>query len=287
MRKTVFFLLRTFSIALAIVIVGCYFFFCPRFLMDNYSHVLFCPFPADKELYSVGEIGGVKKEDVYFKNAQGIILHGWFFQKPGAQKTVLFAHGNGGNISYRQHLITAILDAGASVFIYDYSGYGLSQGKPTVPQALSDSEAAYNYLTDVKKIPLKDIVLYGESLGGGMVAHLLQTKDAGGIILDSTFTSVLGLAKKKVPPIMLYPPFLGPNPALNVQTVLTGRHPPLLIIHGKMDSMLPASEAEENFAAASEPKSLVILPASDHNDKDPDLNQYRQSLKDYFANLPD
>lgn len=240
---------------------------------------------AGKAEYSIPIIADVKKQDIFFKNADGNLLHGWLFEEPGAKKIVLLSHGNAGNIGHRLFLVEAILNAGASIFIYDYRGYGLSHGEPTIPRIMRDAEAAYDYLHITKKIPASNIIVYGESIGGGMAAHILKVKETGGIILDSTFTSIFNVAQKLVPMLKVYPAFLGPDPALDVKSALVSTHVPVFIVHGAKDDMIPYSEAEENFAAANEPKQFLSLPNCTHNNKFPDFKLFCDKLKSYFRQL--
>src|SRR5579883_1905085 len=118
--------------------------------------------------YSIKEVDGISYDDIFFDSPNGEKLHGWYFQKPGAGKTVLLSHGIGGNLSSRVDLIHLFLEANTSVFIYDYEGYGRSSGKASLKNVINDGEAAYEYLTNGLRIPSSRIVLVGESLGTGV-----------------------------------------------------------------------------------------------------------------------
>lgn len=283
--KPLFKWFRRSFIFIVCLAVALYFAFCPKMLMNSFSGNLLFPMAADQSIYAIPIVNGIKKEDIYFKNANSNTLHGWLFNNIRSKKTVLFMHGNAGNISHRLYLIQPLLDAGASVFIFDYRGYGQSTGEPTIPGAIADAEAAYDYLQKNRKIPEHDIVLYGESIGGGMAGHLLAEKPVGGIILDSTFTTLMHVGKKHFSIFKIYPDWLDPDPPLDITASLQGKHPPLLLIHGMKDELIPYSEAEQNFAQASEPKKLVSLPNSTHNCKNPDFMLYATGLKEYFKQL--
>lgn len=275
-------LLRSALIAAGIVAIGTYIFFCPPILTAFHGDFLLFPFPAGPG-FEFDTVNGVKRDDVYFKNGAGDTLNGWFFQNPDAEAPiVLFSHGNGGNISHRMHLIKALMDAGASVFIYDYRQYGKSTGVKNLPGVIDDAESAFNYLVKTRKIAPEKIVLYGESIGGGPTCHMMAHHKVKGVILDSTFTSLMRVARKKVPYFNVYPDFLPPSPSFDNRTAIMAQHPPLLIIHGEKDEVIPSSEAQDNFRAASEPKQLLLLPDSSHNDKGKNFITYVAGLKKFL-----
>lgn len=276
---------RAFCIALGLVTLAALIYFSPPVLTKFNGSIALMPMPPGEE-YNYDTVANVKRDEFYFKNKEGMKLHGWFFQSPKANApVVLFNHGNAGNIGHRLFLAKWILEAGASVFLYDYRGFGKSEGKKDLQGLIDDSKAAYEYLTVEKKIAPKDIILYGESIGGGPTCSLAATVPEGGIILDSTFTSLLQIGKKKVAFFRIYPDFLQPIPAFNNLEMLKGKHAPLLIIHGKQDTLIPFDEAEQNYAEASEPKQFLALPNSSHNDKGPDADQFIEGLHKFFAEL--
>lgn len=278
-------LFRSALIALILVATCTYIFFCPPILTATNGSFLLFPFPAGEE-FKCDSINNIKRDDVYFQNKNGDKLNGWFFQNPAPDApVVLFSHGNGGNIGHRVFLIKALMDAGASVFIYDYRQYGRSSGTKNLVGTIEDANAAFDYLTQTRHIPEQQIVLYGESIGGGPTCQLLATRGVRGVILDSTFTSLLAVGKKKVNYFKLYPDFFTPIPAFDNRAAISAKHPPLLIIHGQKDDLIPPSEAQENFDAASEPKMLVLLPKSTHNSKAEDFALYVESLRQFLAGL--
>lgn len=279
-------LLKSFLIAAVIVFIGSYTFFSPPvFIPALGSKILLFPRPPGDE-YKFSSINGKAPEEVFLTNAQGNKLHAWYWAVPGATKTILFLHGNAGNIGHRLLHAKSIIENGASLMIVDYAGFGKSEGSQSLDGLVTDGGAAYEYLRNDKKIPAKDIVLYGESIGGAVVSDLARSKECAGIILDSTFSSIVGLAKKKISVYNMYPDFLQPTPRLNVLEYVSGKHPPLLIIHGKQDEIIPWAEAQSNFDAASEQKVLVYLPNSTHNWKEKDWDLYGKSIKDFVSSLP-
>ncbi len=269
-------------VALGLVAVGCLAYLSPLVLTSVNRSLILYPHPPGPE-YRIASVNGVQREDAYFRNPEGNKLHGWFFQLPNPKSPViLYSHGNGGNIGNRLMLVKWLLDAGASVFLFDYRAYGKSEGTADLSGIVTDTRAAYDYLTMTRKIAPSKIVLYGESIGGGPTCALAKEVPAGGIILDSTFTSLMQVARKRVWFFNIYPDLLGPVPPLNNICVIRGRHAPLLIIHGELDEVIPYSEAEENFQAASSPKWFLKLPHSKHSDKRIDALMYVEGVRKFL-----
>lgn len=245
--------------------VGIYYLlFSPLVAMPFYNTCIFHPYVCGD--YQLSDIGGVKKQDAFFTNAHGTRLHAWYFEKPGAKKTVLVSHGNAGNLTHRGDLIKMLLESGASVFIYDYSGFGLSKGSPTVDGCCEDTIAAYDYLAKEKKLAADSIVLYGESIGTAFTCQLAQKRPSAGIILQSAFQSLPQIAAEKLPLISVYPRQIYPVNQLDSLAFVKGEHPPLLLIHGEKDDLIPEHNAEDLFKAASGIKSIIRLPKAGHND---------------------
>ena len=125
-------------------------------------------------------------EDVYFKTNDGVTLNGWFFKNPQARSTILFAHGNAGNMSDRLFKIKFFYDLGLNVFIFDYRGYGKSEGKPSEAGIYVDAQSAYDYLQSRPDVNMKRLILYGASLGGAVVidlaTHAKRRSAGGGIV---------------------------------------------------------------------------------------------------------
>ncbi len=208
-----------------------------------------------------GEVG-LPYEEVWLETEDGFRLHGWWLPQRRGAATLLFLHGNAGNISHRVPLLQRIYQLGVSVLIVDYRGYGLSEGKPSERGTYLDAEAAWRYLVEVLEIPPEEIVVYGRSLGGSIAAYLAATKPTGGVVIDSTFTSLPDLAAELYPylPTRLLTRFRYPTVRF-----LERIEEPLLILHGREDALIPPHHAERLFLAADQPKELAILPGG-HND---------------------
>ncbi|MGH9553202.1 MAG: alpha/beta hydrolase, partial [Terriglobales bacterium] len=200
--------------------------------------------------------------------------------------TVVFSHGNGGNIAVREDTVSLLLKAGTSVFIYDYRGYGKSQGAPDVEGICEDAIAAYDYVHKVRQVPPEHIVLYGESLGVGVTTYLSTERKCAGMILQSGFASLSRIASEIFPVLALYPGPLLSNPPLDSIAVLSKSHAPVLIVHGRQDDVVPFKHGEDIYEAAVGPKVFVDLPACGHNDISCTAPaKYTEALKKFWGSL--
>ncbi|MBI2320942.1 MAG: alpha/beta hydrolase [Chloroflexi bacterium] len=206
---------------------------------------------------------GLGYEEVWLTASDGVRLHGWFV--PGPRDLVwLWLHGNGGNISHRVENIAFIQRRlGASVFIFDYRGYGLSEGRPSEDGLYRDADAALAYLRIRPDLDARRVVLFGRSLGTAVAVDLAARERVLGLILESPLTSIPGLARA------LYP-FLPLEPLLRTRydaLAKIGRvAAPLLVIHSRDDEVIPYQQGQALFAAAREPKRLYTLTGARHND---------------------
>ncbi len=213
-------------------------------------------------------------EDVWLTARDGVRVHGWFLPAPTnappdqARLAVLVAHGNGGNISHRFALYGLLHALGLDVLAFDYRGYGRSEGRPNEEGTYLDAEAAADWL-EARGFPRARILALGESLGGGVVSELARRRPGlGGIVLQSSFTSIPDVGAERYS-------FLLPRLLASIRYDTRARLPelglPVLILHGREDTLIGFHHAEANFAAASGPKWLRET-AGDHNDP-PDLDR--------------
>ncbi|MCH6572947.1 MAG: alpha/beta fold hydrolase, partial [Proteobacteria bacterium] len=137
---------------------------------------------------------GLAYEEVFLDTEDGVRLHGWYIPRHGSKQTLLFFHGNAGNISHRGASVEIFHRLGLNVFIFDYRGYGMSQGKPVENGLYKDARAAWRYLTKERGFDQEDIILFGRSLGGAVAAELAAEIQPGGLILESTFSSAKDVA---------------------------------------------------------------------------------------------
>lgn len=243
-------------VLLVFLVTASFYFFYPK--IENffifYPHRSFTTVPAD---------WGLSHEEVSFVAGDGTRLHGWFFPLHGDAPTILFSHGNAGNISDRLDNIKRLLDHGLQVFIYDYRGYGKSGGKPSEAGIYLDGLAAYDYLVRQKKIPPDRIIPFGRSLGAAVAVEISTKRDVRSLIIESAFTSTRDMAKCMFL-FQLLSPFLSPN--YDNLKKIAGITVPKLIIHGENDELVPFSMGKTLYDAAGAPKYFFPIERAGHND---------------------
>lgn len=226
------------------------------------SHLLYLPNVPSRDVAVTPDDVGLAYESVTMITDDGVTLDGWFVPVRSARGVLLFFHGNAGNISHRLDSLKIFNELGLATLIFDYRGYGRSQGEPSEEGTYRDAEAAWRYVTEGRHIAAREIVLFGRSLGAAVAAHLATRQTPGALIIESTFTSIPDLAAE------LYP-FL---PArwlarfrYSTQADLISVSCPLLIVHSRDDEIIPFAHARRLFAVANEPKQLLELRGG-HND---------------------
>jgi fermentation-respiration switch protein FrsA (DUF1100 family) len=190
-------------------------------------------------------------------------LHGWFAPSDNAIATLVIAHGNAGNISHRIEIMYTLQKNGFNVLMFDYRGYGRSEGSPSEEGIYADGRAAFEYAKNLPHVDPQKIVLWGTSLGGAVAVDVAMHKPVAGLILESTFTSAKDFAA-------IHYPFLPVRFLLRTELNSIGKiakiHVPLLVIHGAMDRIVPIQLGRELFAAANEPKEFYEITNANHND---------------------
>lgn len=225
------------------------------------SHMVFYP-ETGREIVATPAQIGLPYEDIHLQTTDGISLHGWYIPAPDSRGTVLFLHGNAGNISHRLDYVQMFHSLGYSTLIFDYRGYGNSGGAPTEQGTYQDAEAAWNYLTGQMKIPSCRIVVFGESLGGAVAAWLAARQKPAALVIASGFTSVPDLGRQLYP----YLPVrwlvrIRYDTRANLRNVAA----PVLIAHSPEDEIVPFGHGRALFAAANPQKRFLEL-AGGHND---------------------
>jgi len=218
-----------------------------------------------RELMATPAQVGMPYEEVNLTTSDNVAVHGWWIPNPKKTpdiQTILFSHGNGGNISHRLDRAQRLLAAGANVFLLEYRGYGKSAGVPSEPGMYQDAAAAYRFLTEDKKVPPQRIVLYGESLGGAIAVETALHHPVGGVILDSTFPSAVEVANLYFPWLPARLIMRYPHDSLSK---IKNVHTPILSLHSPQDDIIPYALGRKLFAAANEPKQFVNL-IGDHNE---------------------
>jgi hypothetical protein len=224
-------------------------------------HLVFYP-EVDREVAATPRQASLAYEDIRLKTADGVDLHGWYIPAPQPRGTVLFLHGNAGNISHRLDSLEMFHRLGYSTLIFDYRGYGNSGGKPTEQGTYRDAEAAWRYLTEQRHTPECRIVLFGESLGGAVASCLATRQKPAALVIASGFTSVPELGQQLYPYL---PVKLVANIRYDTREYLRAVTAPVLIAHSPQDDIIPFEHGRALYAAANPPKQFLEL-AGGHND---------------------
>ncbi len=201
-------------------------------------------------------------QDVEFHTGDGTRIHGWWLPVDGATSALLYAHGNAGNLSHRGSVLVPMARTlGVSVLIFDYPGYGRSEGRPSEQSCYAAGLTAYEWLA--QQVPPENIVLFGKSLGGGVMTELATQLPHRALVLVKTFSSVPDIAHDIYP--WLPCRWLVRNRFDSLAKIghCTG---PVFIAHGDCDRIIPYAHGQRLFDAANEPKRFLLMPGCDHND---------------------
>lgn len=226
------------------------------------SRYLYFPDMPSRQVDATPADIGLAFDAVRLQTADGETLDGWFVPAPGSRATVLYLHGNGGNIAHRLDPISVFHRLRLSVLIFDYRGYGASTGKPTEEGTYQDALAAWDYLTAQRGVTPTRIILFGESLGGSVAAWLSARRTPAALVLYATFTSVPDLAQELYP---VFPARWLARYRYDTHAALDSVDCPVLILHSPDDEIVPFGHGRALYAAAPQPKRLVELRGG-HND---------------------
>jgi fermentation-respiration switch protein FrsA (DUF1100 family) len=210
-------------------------------------------------------------EEVFIKNNEGVKLKAWLHEKDLInKKTILFFHGNAGELSNRNYKLNELSQFDINFLIVAYRGFSGNKGKPNEQGLYEDAKSALSWLK-IKGVNEKNLILYGESLGTAVAIEAAQNKDLAGIILESPFTSMVELAEK-------YYPFLPVKLLLKDKYETIKKLPkinsPLLVLHGRLDDIVPFAMGKKLFDKANEPKFKYFIDNDDH------MIRYDQKLLD-------
>jgi pimeloyl-ACP methyl ester carboxylesterase len=219
-------------------------------------------------------------EDIVFQASDGTVLSGWWVPAEEGRGTVLFCHGNGGNIAGYLDTVLTGNRLGLNVFIFDYRGYGKSRGSPSEQGTYDDAEAAWEYLVRQKQVPPEKIVVWGRSLGGPIAARTAARHPSGPVILESTFTSLHDLVDEK---FGWFFSFLVLGYPYETEKHLEKIHAPVLIVHSPDDEMVPYGHGRKLYEAAGVPKRFLEIRGA-HNSGFLDSKQaYESSINDFLT----
>lgn len=244
-----------------LLLAGCYGAFA-LYLFIVQPRLLYYPDMPGRELEATPAAIGLAYEDVALLTSDGVRLHGWFIPVEQPRATVLFCHGNAGNISHRLDSIRLLHSFGLQLLFFDYRGYGKSEGRPSEKGTYRDVDAAWRYLLEVRGLPEAGIIIFGRSLGAAVAADLASRTRPAAAILESAFTSVPDIAAGIYPwlPVRLLSRYQYDN--LDKMARITR---PLLLVHSRQDEIIPFAHGERLFERARSPKQFLEIQGG-HND---------------------
>jgi fermentation-respiration switch protein FrsA (DUF1100 family) len=229
---------------------------------------------------------GLRHEEGILVAEDGVKLHAWLLPLSGARRTILVCNGNAGNMSYRLDRAREMQRRlGVSVLLFDYRGYGKSEGSPDEEGTYRDARAAYRHAVEEKGVAPKDLVLFGESLGAAIAVQMALDRPAGALVLESPFTSIPEMARAAYP----FLPPIGPLIRTRYETIAKVQRLtlPLLVLHGERDQIVPFAQGRRVFEAAGGSKRFFAIPGAGHNDTYVSGGEaYWRALRDFFEALP-
>lgn len=234
-----------------------------------------------KEMTATPEDVGLDYQNLSLPTADGETIAAWYVPATANDQglTLLFLHGNGGNLSYQVESIAFFNRLGLSVLALDYRGYGESGGKPSVKGTVEDAKAAWQWLTEQKGIPASRIIVFGRSLGGGVAAALAAETQPAALILESTFTSLHAVGKGMFPWL---PGFLFFEDYLTMDNIKNLRVP-LLVVHSPADEMINFSMGREIFNSYKGPKTFLQIEGSHNEGWLVDMATYEKGIRAFIV----
>ena len=246
------------------------------FLVACENKIIYHPHKYPQGIWNPSSFN-VKVEDVFFQAKDGTKLHGWYIPSANAQATLLWFHGNAGNLTHRLENIQQLRPLALNIFIFDYRGYGKSEGEPSEAGIYQDSQAAYDFLIQEKNVvPLESLFLFGRSLGGICAVEVASSNPAAGLILESVFTSARDMAGQVSP---LVPIGWAIRSKFSAVEKVPDLKLPKLFLHGTNDEIVPYKLGRKLYSAAAEPKEFYDIEGAGHNDT------YAVGGREYFSAL--
>jgi pimeloyl-ACP methyl ester carboxylesterase len=244
---------------------------------------IYAPQIPTREIVSTPDDVGINYENLNLKTRDNEIINAWYIpanqsnlKKP---KTVLFMHGNAGNISHRIETLKIYNRLGLNLLMFDYRGFGISTGRPSELGTYIDAETAWRHLIDDRKFEPEEIIIVGRSLGGGVAADLATKTSPAMLILESTFTSMTEVSAKHYP---FMPTGLIVKHEYETNSKLKNIHCPIVFIHSKNDEVIPYEHSQRNYIAANEPKGFIEIHGGHANGFLLSKQQYISGLEQAF-----
>ena len=240
------------------------------------NRYLFHPY---RQMVTVPAAIGLAFDDAYFTADDGVKLNGWWVPASSSRGTVLFCHGNAGNISFLIDTINIFHQMRFNVFVFDYRGYGRSGGKPSEEGTYKDAAAAWTYLVRTRNIAPRTIAVIGRSLGGPIAAWLCQTRTPGALVLESTFTRAADVALfhyRMAPADLLF------GDTYNAAGYLARVRCPVLVVHSPEDEIIPYNLGIKLFQAVQGPREFLQIHGSHNSGFLDSLNLYVPVLERFL-----
>lgn len=246
----------------------------------NQGRLLYLPHEPGREITATPAEIDLAYEDLALTTSDGVRLHGWYVPAPGAHTTVLFFHGNAGNVGHRLATLQFLHDLGLATLIIDYRGFGRSGGEPSEAGTYRDAEAAWDYLVETRGTDPGRVVIFGRSLGSAVAAHLAARHRPGALVLESAFTSVPELAARIYPylPARWISRFRYATADYAARTDC-----PLLVIHSRDDELVPIAHGRAVFARAPGPKRFLETTGGHDGGLGANTTIYREGWEAFLA----
>ena len=236
-----------------------------------------------RTLVTTPQAHGMAYEDVHFRTEDGVRLHGWFVPADKARGVLLFFHGNAGNISHRMDSIRIFHELGLSVWIIDYRGFGLSEGRPDEQGTYLDASAAWRHLIDERGVSPGCVVVFGRSLGSAVAAWLAARQRPAAVILESAFTSAPDLGAELLPwlPVRWLLRY-----EYDTRAAVGEISAPVLVVHSRDDELVPFHHGQAVFEAAHEPRGFVEIRGGHNDGFLRSRGDYVRGLRDFLDEVP-
>lgn len=250
---------------------------CLFFALQPY--VLYQP---NRNIYATPQDIGLSYDDISFNTSDGVGLSGWYVPGNSSKGVILFCHGNAGNIAGRLEYLNIFHRLGFDTFIFDYRGFGASEGKTTEKGTYLDIEAAMDYLVNNRNVSEDEVIVYGRSLGGTIAINHAKDHTPKMLVIDSSFTSYRKLSSDVLRGFLLPVPVkllarFEYNSIDNIRKIDC----PVLVIHSRDDEVIPYSHGKDLFKNANEPKEFLTISGT-HNEGFLTSGNYEIGLSDFL-----
>jgi uncharacterized protein len=264
-------ILLQFAVFIAAIYIG-----LTAFLFFTQSRLIYFP---TSEIVATPDQIGLSYKSVSFKAPDGMRLSGWFIPAESPRGVLIFCHGNAGNISHRLESIYIFHGLQLSIFIFDYRGYGTSEGMPSEEGSYLDAQGAWNYLIEQEGLDPFDIIIFGRSLGGAVASWLAREHTPKALIVESAFTSASDLAGEIY---LCLPAKLLCKYKYDTLAAIREVQCPVLIVHSQEDRIVPFRHAHKLFDAADDPKAFLEISGSHNEGFITSSSIYLNGLKDFL-----